>query len=158
MSRILLTGVSGNGKSSVLEELARRGYAAIDTDCDEWSVWRRDPYGNPDWVWREERLGALLEKHAGEPLFVGGTKSNQQEFYAHFEHIALLSAPPAVILRRVRERTNNPFGKTPQDQAMILEHLRDVEPLLRRAAGLELRTDRLSVTEVADVLEALGRG
>ncbi len=162
MTRILLTGVSGNGKSTVLEELSRRGYAAIDTDSDEWSVWREDAYGNPDWVWREPEMAALLARFAPAegrgPLFVGGCKSNQQAFYDRFEQVALLSAPPEVIIRRVAGRTNNPFGRTREDQEMILEHLRDVEPLLRAGASLDLRTDHLSAVQVADVLEALAVG
>ena len=32
MKRVLLTGMSGVGKSAVLEELAARGYKAADTD------------------------------------------------------------------------------------------------------------------------------
>jgi energy-coupling factor transporter ATP-binding protein EcfA2 len=37
MKRILLTGMSGTGKSSVIRELAGLGYKAIDADSDEWS-------------------------------------------------------------------------------------------------------------------------
>ena len=35
MKRVLLTGMSGTGKSSVIRELAALGYKAIDTD-DGW--------------------------------------------------------------------------------------------------------------------------
>ena len=38
MKRVLLTGMSGTGKSSVIRELAARGFKAIDTDSDEWSA------------------------------------------------------------------------------------------------------------------------
>jgi dephospho-CoA kinase len=38
MSRVLLTGMSGTGKSSVIAELKRRGFAAIDMDEPDWSV------------------------------------------------------------------------------------------------------------------------
>jgi hypothetical protein len=36
MSRILVTGISGTGKSSVLGELGRRGYRVVDTDDQGW--------------------------------------------------------------------------------------------------------------------------
>ena len=39
MKRILLTGMSGTGKSAIISELAARGYKAIDADCDEYSEW-----------------------------------------------------------------------------------------------------------------------
>lgn len=39
MKRVLLTGMSGTGKSTVIRELAARGYKAIDADDDGWSHW-----------------------------------------------------------------------------------------------------------------------
>jgi predicted ATPase len=40
MSRILVTGMSGTGKSSALEELGRRGFRVIDTDDPGWRQYR----------------------------------------------------------------------------------------------------------------------
>jgi hypothetical protein len=73
MKRILLTGMSGTGKSSVISELAARGYKAIDADSDEWSEWA--PYvAIPDlpeanepeleWIWRADRIRDLLRRRA----------------------------------------------------------------------------------------------
>jgi hypothetical protein len=39
MKRILITGMSGTGKSSAIQELAARGYQAHDLDTPEWSEW-----------------------------------------------------------------------------------------------------------------------
>jgi len=39
MKRVLITGMSGTGKSSVIEELAARGHRAYDLDTPEWSRW-----------------------------------------------------------------------------------------------------------------------
>jgi predicted ATPase len=39
MKRVLITGMSGTGKSSVIQELAARGYRAHDLDTPEWSEW-----------------------------------------------------------------------------------------------------------------------
>ena len=36
MARVLITGMSGAGKSSVLQELARRGYRVVDTDYGDY--------------------------------------------------------------------------------------------------------------------------
>jgi predicted ATPase len=39
VKRVLLTGMSGTGKSTLIGELAARGYKAVDLDADEWSEW-----------------------------------------------------------------------------------------------------------------------
>lgn len=39
MARILVTGMSGVGKSSLLVELSRRGHRVVDTDYDGYSEW-----------------------------------------------------------------------------------------------------------------------
>jgi len=40
MSRILVTGMSGTGKSSALAELGRRGYRVVDTGDPGWREYR----------------------------------------------------------------------------------------------------------------------
>jgi len=69
----------------------------------------------------------------------------------------LLSAPVAVLLERVRRRTNNPYGATEEQQAEIAEYARTVEPRLRAGATVELDALR-PVSELADVVDALVRG
>ena len=61
MAKVLVTGMSGTGKSACLKILGSRGYQSVDTDTDEWSVWATQPDGSPDWIWREEAIGALLD-------------------------------------------------------------------------------------------------
>jgi dephospho-CoA kinase len=147
MTRVLLTGMSGAGKTTVLDELRGRGHLTVDTDYDGWEL--------PDGTWDEDRMAALL---AAEPdVVVSGTVSNQGRFYDRFEHVVLLSAPVDVLLERVRRRTNNPYGATEEQQAEIADHTRTVEPRLRSGATLEL-DGRRPVSELADAVEALVRG
>jgi shikimate kinase len=164
VSRILITGMSGTGKTSAIEELSRRGMNAIDTDSDEWCEWVLAPSlepegGNePDWVWREEKVRRLLAEPRDTPLFLGGCKSNQGAFYDLIDYVVLLSAPLEVMLERIARRTNNPYGKSEEERGRIVQHVRSVEPLLRRSATLELDTSTLSVQEVADRLIKLAAG
>jgi hypothetical protein len=52
----------------------------------------------------------------------------------------LLTAPDAVLVGRLRTRTNNPYARTGQELTQALADRAEIEPLLRRAAGLALAT------------------
>jgi shikimate kinase len=131
VAKILVTGMSGTGKSSTLGMLSQRGHRVVDTDTEEWSHWVASPDGAPDWIWREQAIADLLSTHRSGHLFVGGCKTNQGKFYSRLGHVALLSAPADVLLARIAARTNNPYGKLPDEREQILRHLAEVEPLLR---------------------------
>lgn len=137
--------MSGAGKSTILDELHRRGLRTVDTDHGGWEL--------PDGTWDEPRMAGLLARH--RDLVVSGTVENQVRFYDRFHHVVLLSAPLEVLLHRVTRRTN-PYGRTPEQRAEIARYVRTVEPLLRRGATVEL-DGRRKVSELADVVEDLVR-
>jgi shikimate kinase len=138
MPKVLVTGMSGTGKSAALQVLGERGHQVADTDTDQWSHWVTTPDGSPDWIWREDAIAALLAGHRHGCLFVAGCKTNQGRFYAQFDHIALLSAPADILLARIAARTSNPYGKHPAERAQILRDIAEVEPLLRATATIEI--------------------
>jgi dephospho-CoA kinase len=154
MTKVLVTGMSGTGKSTVLQVLKERGHHVVDTDTDEWSEWMTLPDGSRDWVWREDAIEHLLAEHEGGALFVAGCKSNQGKFYGRFDHVVLLSAPADVLLARIDGRTNNPYGKSDEERELILQHLATVEPLLRATATIEIDASA-PVEEVARRLESV---
>ena len=94
--------------------------------------------GSRDWVWREEAIDELLSSHRAGHLFVAGCKTNQGRFYPQFDRIVLLSAPVDVLLARIVTRVGNPYGKSPEERALILEHVAEVEPRLRVTADFEI--------------------
>jgi dephospho-CoA kinase len=136
MPKVLVTGMSGTGKSAALDLLGERGHRVVDTDTDEWSRWVTLPDGSADWIWREDAISRLLASHDRGHLFVAACKTNQGTFYPQFDHIALLTAPAGILLARIAARSGNPYGKHPEERALILRHLAEVEPRLRATATI----------------------
>lgn len=144
MARVLVTGMSGAGKSTLLEALARRGYEVLDTDYGGWIL--------PDGLWDEPRMTQYLA--STDTVIVAGTVENQGTFYSFFDHVVLLTAPVDTLVDRARTRTNNPYGRTAEQQAEIRHFTETVEPLLRPGATAELDSRR-PVDELADAVELL---
>ncbi|WP_202619059.1 AAA family ATPase [Ornithinimicrobium cavernae] len=135
-TRILLTGMSAVGKSTLVGLLRSRGHCAVDLD----EGYTTESIGQPGEVlWLEDRVQDLLDGPQ-DVLFVAGCASNQGRFRDDFDHIVLLSAPPEVIRQRLRTRDTNPFGKTPEQEDRVLTDLAEVEPLLRAVADTEIVT------------------
>ena len=113
---VLITGSSGTGKSTVIKELKRRGYTAIDGD-EEPGLSRLEiqetgeptdwPDGFVDWsfyAWNlnETVLKQLLQKD--ETVFFGTISGNQADYYSLFEKIIVLTVSPEEHLRRMKTR------------------------------------------------------
>ena len=149
MRNVLVTGMSGVGKSSALTALAGRGFEVVDTDEPGWTVWSDEEHGH---VWREERIAELLGRDRDVTLYVSGTVSNQGRFYPSFDAVVLLSAPIDVLLGRVERRTTNDYGKSGEERELILAHLREVEPLLRATCTHEVDASRPLDEVVAELV------
>ncbi|MET0938129.1 MAG: AAA family ATPase [Gaiellaceae bacterium] len=156
MAVVLVTGMSGTGKSAALAELENRGYRVVDTDYGDWIEDVRQPDGSVEPLWNEMRIDALLNEHSDGALFIVGTVANQGRFYPKFDAVVLLSAPLDVILERVANRESNPFGKTDAEREKIADDLAAFEPLLRAGATVEIDTRR-PLGEVVDELESIAR-
>jgi NAD(P)-dependent dehydrogenase (short-subunit alcohol dehydrogenase family) len=157
MRRVLVTGMSGTGKSAALAELGRRGFRVVDTDLPGWSEWIEDE-ADPDaggWFWREDRIAELLASEDERTLYVAGCVTNQGKFYDRFDAIVLLSASADVILHRVGNRTTNDYGRTPAERDLILSHLDWVEPRLRASCTHEIDASG-PLAEVVAKLIAIG--
>lgn len=147
MLRVLITGLSGVGKSSVLGVLAAQGFRVADADYGELSYF--DETG--EWVWDLDQVRQVL----GAPdqvIFISGTVRNWRPLLPRFDHIVLLSAPAEVMITRLADRTNNPYGQVPGQRAEAVAYKETVEPLLRNIATIEIDTRAPLDEVVATVL------
>ena len=121
----LVEGLSGAGKSSVYEELIRRGYKAISTD----RAWKyhADPDTGPgrtihyvNSMWDQQKAFRELESPEPEVLFVCGSSRNRDSFLPYFTKIFNLRIDDDTMRRRLQERTNNDYGKQPEEVELML--------------------------------------
>ncbi len=129
MRRVLLTGMSGSGTSSVVRALVERGYRAVDAD-DGWC----EPTGDGRQRWRLDAVNRLLDTEDADVLFFGGCEENMVALMPRFDTVILLAAPVEVLLERVCRRTDNPYGSSAADRERIRLDTLSVEPRLRRVA------------------------
>jgi adenylate kinase family enzyme len=137
MPLIYITGPSGAGKSTVRNELVKRGYEAHDTDEDGISAWydnqtlepvewppekdrSADWYEKHDYRMSTERVEELAERANTKLIFLCGIPANDKEFREYYDKIICLVIDKEVMQRRVTARTNNGFGKSPDELKLML--------------------------------------
>lgn len=150
--RVLLTGMSGVGKSTIIRELVERGFRAVDAD-DGWVV----PMPDGTQRWDVPAVTRLLDEGAEPALFFAGCEDNMVELLPRFDCIILLSAPEHVMAQRLASRAN-PFGRRPDQRDRIFADLREFEPRLRAIADLEVVTTGRVEQALAQILRFLDLG
>jgi dephospho-CoA kinase/GNAT superfamily N-acetyltransferase len=143
--------MSGSGKSTVVHELARRGYRAVDADD---GLMEALPDGRQRW--REDAVEEVLSTDDAPVLFMAGCEDNMVRFLPRFDRVILLSAPVETLLERLATRSNNPYGKHPAELARVLDDVENVEPVLRDLADAEIVTTRPVHDVVSEVLRVAG--
>jgi gluconate kinase len=123
----LVEGLSGTGKSSVYEELVRRGCSAITTDR-AWSFSADPNTGLPGgpvrhdtWMW--DRRKALSELESPEPdvLFVCGSSRNRDDFLRYFTKVFNLRIDDETMRRRLQDRTDEDWPIGQEGVELMLE-------------------------------------
>jgi dephospho-CoA kinase len=140
MPLVYVTGISASGKSTVLEELRKRGYRAYGVDEDGFGRWVDRRTGEEhqlpedrrsldlhkwiaehDWVVDVERIALLSDQSSrkGEIVYLCGVASGDAEVWEYFDQVCALVVDDDTIRERVARRTNV-FGKRPSELAQIL--------------------------------------
>jgi len=115
----LIEGGSGTGKTSVCEELIRRGYQAIHGDRE--LAYQGDPItGDPvevsglavhhHHIWRVDKLEALITDQRELVTFFCGGSRNLIKFADLFEGIFVLEVDAGTLTRRLDERADGEWG------------------------------------------------
>jgi gluconate kinase len=116
----LIDGVSCAGKTTVCDELQRRGYHAIHGD-EELAYWGDPKTGEPvdgssdehrTWMWDVEKVRALVadQNHAAT-FFCGGSR-NSDRFIGLFDEVFVLEIDLDTLNRRLAARPETEWGGT----------------------------------------------
>ncbi len=144
MSLIFVTGISGAGKTTVREELSRRGLRAYDTDEDEIAQWRNKITGEitplvaaddrtpafiaaNDWIAHPERVRDLAWEGEQTTVFLCGSVGNDDEVWSFFTKVFVLSIDEDTMRRRLATRTSHDFGTKPHELEILLAWRRMIE-------------------------------
>jgi len=122
----LIEGVSCTGKTSLCQELQRRGYHAINGDTD--LAYQGDPEtGEPTpgnahehHIWPVETVEALAANRDEPVTFICGGSRNHPAFIHLFDGVFVLAVDSRTLLRRLDERQDDEFGARPAERELVV--------------------------------------
>lgn len=150
-----IDGLSGTGKSTLYGELARRGYRAVDADAefghhaDPTTGQPTDVESRENWMWDGQKLRAFAQTCNEDPVFICGGALNQQQFADLFTKRFMLRIDNDTMRQRLFTRTNNDYGKAPDELAEQLELNMHIIEDARRIGSSVIDATR-TISEVAD--------
>lgn len=154
---IFITGMSGTGKSTILNYLSAKGHKTIDTDGNE--EFEKPMFHQEErkveWVWAEDKIQEMISVHTEGVLFLSGTVSNQGKFYPYFNEVLYLSAPTEIMLERIQKRTTNDFGKSEEERKKIVHDLEHYGSIIESSATQTIDTAK-SLESTIDEIERIG--
>ena len=115
-----IDGVSCAGKTTVCDELQRRGYHAIHGDR-ELAYWGDPKTGEPvtrcvgahrAWMWNVAKVSALVADHTHAATFFCGGSRNADRFIDLFDGVFILEIDLDTLNRRLAARPEDAWGGT----------------------------------------------
>ena len=171
--RILVTGFSGVGKSTVTGKLREMGQVAYDLDdipglftathqktgevFTSWDNSDPDTGKNLRWECDKEKLRRLIADEPAELAFYCGSASNIFDLLELFDKTIVLTASHDSIRHRLTNRTNNDYGRTKEIQDHILERKDAGDQKLIECGAITVDAER-SIDEVVGEVVRVGVG
>ena len=169
---ILVTGVSGTGKSTLGKKLRELGYTVHDIEnipgmftttdtrtgevLHEWDTNNLEQIKNLKFNCSAEVLKRLIKEETHSLSFYCGTATNIEEIIPLFEKVVLLQANPEIVRERLSTRTTHDFARAPNMQDWVMGEIKGpFEDTLKRAGALVINADG-TVEETSErVLDAV---
>jgi len=153
---ILITGISGTGKTTISAELNKRGYKAYDMDdipnlfsmIDKQTKKLIENHDNTDlekvkkmdWICDKDKLQSIITEENSPIAFYCGDASNLDEIISLFETVVLLQTNHEKIRQRLTHRNDNDFAKTSEVQDWIMSWKDQLENKIKEGGALVIET------------------
>ncbi len=137
MKKILITGVSGVGKTSVGEHLRKLSYESTDIEnidgmfemvhkgtkeiFDGYDNANSEHIKNAEWICDTDKLKLFLESQKSETAFYSGIASNMDDILPFFDKVIVLSPSPRTLNERLNNREGtDDIGNTQEGRDIVL--------------------------------------
>ena len=173
MSLVYITGISGAGKSTVRGELQKRGYKAYDTDEGGFRSWynlrtkqmvdAQIGYNDASKDWlashhlyiKRDAVKKIIPKNPTKLVFLCGTVPNDKDVWDLFNKVVYLMISEDTLHHRIHSRTNNKFGKDPEEYKAILGWHKDQQATADRVGAITIDAEQTVEHVVEDILKTL---
>ncbi|MEG0255941.1 AAA family ATPase [Vagococcus sp.] len=153
MVKVLLTGMSGVGKSTTLKQICQNYEHVIDLDYDGWIFMDEE---NNELKIDTNRIVDYLLQNKAKDIFLAGTAINQREMYPYLDFVITLTAPLEVMHERVLTRNNKSFGKSSEEWQKIISDKNNFEPLIIKGSDFVVSTDSAPADVVKNIYKLVG--
>lgn len=161
MTAYQIDGISGTGKTTLAAELIKRGYTAIDSD-DVFAYFGNPETGEPtdeetqaNWIWDLDKVQGVINS-TDEVMFICGGALNQNKIKHIFDKRFMLFVDDDTLKERLLTRTNNDFGKHPDDLARQLKWNKSIVDEAKSAGSIVIDATK-PVKDVADKILGIVR-
>jgi broad-specificity NMP kinase len=159
MKIYLIDGVSGAGKTTVCDELNKRGYKAIEADevladwIDPLTGLPTEDHSSYNWHWDKKKFDSLVQDTREGNLFICGGAMNKPDFLHHFSKIFTLHLDDETLKERLRNRTNNDYGKKPEELAFQLKENQLTEQYSKERGAILIDATQPIKTIVEEIIK-----
>lgn len=153
VKNFLIEGVSGSGKTSVCDELQRRGYHAIHGDRE--LAYQGDPqtgapldgFTHEHQIWNVDKVRVLVADRRHTASFFCGGSRNFERFIDLFDGVFVLEVDLDTLFQRLALRSEGEWGGRANERALVARLHATREGVPRDAIAIDATAPISSVVD-----------